>query len=97
MAGKHTVIKKIICIFTALLTAAMITMPDALAFDEKDELERVRKNITKLVCPVLKEEETEIKTRLLHMTEGIIEFTMSLIYSIFHDPFKEVKKIYENI
>lgn len=32
------------------------------AFDEKDELERVRKNITKLVCPVLKEEQTEIKT-----------------------------------
>ena len=31
------------------------------------------------------------------MTEGIIEFTMSLIYSIFHDPFKEVKKIYEEV
>jgi len=32
---KHTVIKKVLCVFTAVITAALITMPDALAFDEK--------------------------------------------------------------
>lgn len=32
---KHTAIKKVLCVFTAVVTAALITMPDAMAFDEK--------------------------------------------------------------
>ncbi len=36
MAGKHTIIKKCLCILTALTAAAAITMPDAMAFDEKE-------------------------------------------------------------
>ena len=35
MAGKH-MIKRSLCIFTALLAAAMMLMPNALAFDEQD-------------------------------------------------------------